>query len=138
MKRPHLRHLMALVAALAVACGLVSKLVRLDSFPWWYAWVLASAIGLYILAATTFGGVIHGIESTATHIHRRFLHGSRPIEPPAVDLYEPCETMIAESRRGRERRDAEWVSSLEDLSRTDGFCRSLLGEASVRLDAVRK
>ena len=60
--------------------------------------------------------------------------------PPdrVTDLYEPCHSLIALSRRGRADRDADWVSAMADQSRVNRFCRSLLEEATARLAALEK
>ena len=60
-----------------------------------------------------------------------------PTPPPVREtcLYEPCRLLIAESRRSRAERDKLWAAAIAELSRTDGYCRSLLSEATARLAA---
>jgi hypothetical protein len=62
------------------------------------------------------------------------------MEPPrrAPDLWESCRALIAESRRARATRDEAWRSHLKDRERVNGHVRSLLAEATARLDATAR
>ncbi|SIO61274.1 hypothetical protein SAMN05444166_6704 [Singulisphaera sp. GP187] len=66
--------------------------------------------------------------------HRR----SVPTPVGETDLYEACSSLIAESRRSRIERDKLWAAAIAELSRSHGYCRSLLSVATTRLIAQER
>ena len=54
------------------------------------------------------------------------------------DLYETCHNLITESRRVRLDLDQAWGRYVNARLRTNGYCFSLLNEASARFAALEQ
>jgi hypothetical protein len=51
------------------------------------------------------------------------------------DLYEDCHDLITRSRRVRVELDTEWKAHIRERMKNNGYCLTLLTEASARLAA---
>lgn len=124
--------MMSAVAIFAVACKVISELIGMGTPSRWFVGLLVMVFGYYLLSAFVYGFVLDLIAALISRVNRL---SDDAAGPPCrtPDLYEPCQLMITQSRRSRASRDAEWISTMADLSRADRYCRSLLEEATVRL-----
>jgi hypothetical protein len=138
LPRTTIRRWMIAVAIVAVACKVLSELAGMEPFSWWFVSLLMTMFGLYLVTAFACGLVLDWVAPLLRDLH--VLPRTTPAGPPdrVADLYEPCHSLIARSRRGRADRDADWGSAMADLSRADRLCRSLLEEATARLAALEK